>query len=223
MICFRSRRSWQVVYRWQNGRGDACEDAVSIPAVLRKGKRGHGAQTQPTGRHYQSLWNVDVRCGYGRIFSMNRSRRLRRFRMTSTLMVKPDGDKPGGRRASRWSRLKARAATTRRSWRRTLVMSDGRRHPRRAVKMARLDAAPGYGRAKVLVKRAKETLPDRKTEAVSEWMGHRPALPDTVPSSGLRQNARTSLKPQVTAIYPTLRFFVPDPINSTDSGGAARF
>ena len=101
--------------------------------------------------------------------------------------------------------------------------ADGRRHPRRAVKMARLDAAPGYGRAKVLVKRAKETSPDRKTEAVSEWMGHRPALPDTVPSSGLRQNARTSLKPQVTAIYPTLRFFVPDPINSTDSGGAARF
>ncbi|HXV31358.1 MAG TPA: FAD-binding oxidoreductase [Sinorhizobium sp.] len=52
------------------------------------------------------------------------------------------------------------------------------------VEMAGLDAAPDYRRAKVLVKRAKEALPDLKAEETSEWMGHRPALPDTVPIIG---------------------------------------
>lgn len=52
------------------------------------------------------------------------------------------------------------------------------------VEMAGLDAAPDYRRAKVLVKRAKEALPDLKAEQTSEWMGHRPALPDTVPVIG---------------------------------------
>ncbi|MGN7806781.1 NAD(P)/FAD-dependent oxidoreductase [Ensifer sp. 22521] len=52
------------------------------------------------------------------------------------------------------------------------------------VEMAGLDAPPDYRRAKVLVKRAKEALPDLKAEQVSEWMGHRPALPDTVPVIG---------------------------------------
>jgi D-amino-acid dehydrogenase len=52
------------------------------------------------------------------------------------------------------------------------------------VEMAGLDAAPDYRRAKVLVKRAKEALPDLKVEQASEWMGHRPAMPDTVPVMG---------------------------------------
>lgn len=52
------------------------------------------------------------------------------------------------------------------------------------VEMAGLDAPPDYRRARVLVKRAKEALPDLKAEATSEWMGHRPALPDTVPVIG---------------------------------------
>ena len=52
------------------------------------------------------------------------------------------------------------------------------------VEMAGLDAPPDYRRAKVLVKRAKEALPDLKVEQTSEWMGHRPALPDTVPVMG---------------------------------------
>jgi len=52
------------------------------------------------------------------------------------------------------------------------------------VEMAGLDAPPDFRRAKVLVKRAKEALPDLKAEQVSEWMGHRPALPDTVPVIG---------------------------------------
>lgn len=49
------------------------------------------------------------------------------------------------------------------------------------VEMAGLDAAPDYRRAKVTVKRAKEALPNLTCEDFTEWMGHRPALPDTVP------------------------------------------
>ena len=49
------------------------------------------------------------------------------------------------------------------------------------VEMAGIDAAPDYRRSKVTVKRAKEALPNLKCEDFTEWMGHRPALPDTVP------------------------------------------
>lgn len=49
------------------------------------------------------------------------------------------------------------------------------------VEMAGLDAEPDYRRAKITVKRAQEALPNLKVEDTSEWMGHRPALPDTVP------------------------------------------
>jgi D-amino-acid dehydrogenase len=49
------------------------------------------------------------------------------------------------------------------------------------VEMAGLDAEPDYQRAKVLVKRAREALPELRANEVTEWMGHRPALPDTVP------------------------------------------
>ncbi|MDX8442892.1 NAD(P)/FAD-dependent oxidoreductase [Mesorhizobium australafricanum] len=52
------------------------------------------------------------------------------------------------------------------------------------VEMAGLEAPPDYRRAKVLVKRAKEALPDLTVDEASEWMGHRPALPDTVPVMG---------------------------------------
>ncbi|MGY5808684.1 NAD(P)/FAD-dependent oxidoreductase [Rhizobium sp. LEGMi198b] len=52
------------------------------------------------------------------------------------------------------------------------------------VEMAGLDALPDYQRAKVLVKRAREALPGLKVGGTSEWMGHRPALPDTVPIIG---------------------------------------
>ncbi|MCW0001991.1 FAD-binding oxidoreductase [Pararhizobium sp. YC-54] len=53
------------------------------------------------------------------------------------------------------------------------------------VEMAGLDAAPDYRRSKVLVKRAREALPQLKVENTTEWMGHRPAMPDTVPVMGL--------------------------------------
>lgn len=49
------------------------------------------------------------------------------------------------------------------------------------VEMAGLDAPPDYRRAKITVKRAKEALPNLRCENFTEWMGHRPALPDTVP------------------------------------------
>lgn len=57
------------------------------------------------------------------------------------------------------------------------------------VEMAGLDAAPDYRRAKVTVKRAKEALPNLICDDFTEWMGHRPALPDTVPI--LSASART--------------------------------
>ena len=49
------------------------------------------------------------------------------------------------------------------------------------VEMAGIDAPPDYRRAKITLKRAREALPNLKTEDTTEWMGHRPALPDTVP------------------------------------------
>ena len=49
------------------------------------------------------------------------------------------------------------------------------------VEMAGLDAPPDYRRAKITVRRAREALPNLRCEDFTEWMGHRPALPDTVP------------------------------------------
>jgi D-amino-acid dehydrogenase len=57
------------------------------------------------------------------------------------------------------------------------------------VEMAGLDAAPDYRRSKVTVKCAREALPNLRCEDFTEWMGHRPALPDTVPI--LSASART--------------------------------
>jgi D-amino-acid dehydrogenase len=52
------------------------------------------------------------------------------------------------------------------------------------VEMAGLEAPPDYRRAQVLVRHARVALPDLQANDVSEWMGHRPALPDTVPIIG---------------------------------------
>jgi D-amino-acid dehydrogenase len=49
------------------------------------------------------------------------------------------------------------------------------------VEMAGLAAAPDYRRSKVTVRRAMEALPNLRCENFTEWMGHRPAFPDTVP------------------------------------------
>ncbi|KUF10063.1 NAD(P)/FAD-dependent oxidoreductase [Pseudoponticoccus marisrubri] len=49
------------------------------------------------------------------------------------------------------------------------------------VEMAGLEAAPDYRRARVTVRHARSALPNLAVGEVTEWMGHRPALPDTVP------------------------------------------
>lgn len=49
------------------------------------------------------------------------------------------------------------------------------------VELAGLDAAPDYRRARVLVRHAQRALPGLRAEETTEWMGHRPALPDTIP------------------------------------------
>ena len=50
--------------------------------------------------------------------------------------------------------------------------------------MAGLEAPADYRRAKIVVERAREALPGLQVRQASEWMGHRPALPDTVPIIG---------------------------------------
>lgn len=49
------------------------------------------------------------------------------------------------------------------------------------VELAGLDAAPDFRRPRVLVRHAQRALPGLKVEETTEWMGHRPALPDTIP------------------------------------------
>jgi D-amino-acid dehydrogenase len=52
------------------------------------------------------------------------------------------------------------------------------------VEFAGLEAPPDYRRARVLLKHGKEVFPDLKAERGSEWMGHRPCLPDSLPVIG---------------------------------------
>ena len=49
------------------------------------------------------------------------------------------------------------------------------------AEFAALDAEPNYKRAKVLLKHASHYLEGLKTEAVTEWMGQRPMMPDSLP------------------------------------------
>ena len=49
------------------------------------------------------------------------------------------------------------------------------------VELAGLDAAPDYRRPRVLVRHAQRVLPGLAVEDATDWMGHRPALPDTIP------------------------------------------
>ncbi|UVC08760.1 FAD-binding oxidoreductase [Rhizobium sp. TH2] len=50
-----------------------------------------------------------------------------------------------------------------------------------SVEMAGLTRAPNWRRARILVEHAKFALPSLNVENTTEWMGHRPATPDTVP------------------------------------------
>ncbi|MFA3916634.1 NAD(P)/FAD-dependent oxidoreductase [Ruegeria hyattellae] len=49
------------------------------------------------------------------------------------------------------------------------------------VEMAGLNAAPDFRRAEITAKRAREALPNLRLANTSEWMGHRPSFPDTIP------------------------------------------
>lgn len=49
------------------------------------------------------------------------------------------------------------------------------------AEFARLDAAPNYRRARVLQQHAKHYLPDLRLDSVTEWMGQRPMMVDSVP------------------------------------------
>jgi D-amino-acid dehydrogenase len=65
----------------------------------------------------------------------------------------------------------------------------GRRHPRgRHGRGGGAGRTPRRRRAKVTVRRAQQALPGLVGADFTEWMGHRPALPDTVPilSAGAR-------------------------------------
>jgi D-amino-acid dehydrogenase len=52
------------------------------------------------------------------------------------------------------------------------------------VEFGGLDRPPNYARAKTLLRKAADFLPGLKTAGGSEWMGHRPALPDSLPVIG---------------------------------------
>lgn len=59
-----------------------------------------------------------------------------------------------------------------------------------SVEMAGLRRPPNWKRARVLVSYAREALPALKVENYTEWMGHRPALPDTIPIMSPSSRAR---------------------------------
>jgi D-amino-acid dehydrogenase len=50
-----------------------------------------------------------------------------------------------------------------------------------SVEMAGLARAPDWRRARILVEHARYALPSLKVGDHTEWMGHRPSLPDTIP------------------------------------------
>ena len=53
-----------------------------------------------------------------------------------------------------------------------------------SVEFAGLRAAPDYRRAAVLLERGRDMFPHLDTSRTSEWMGHRPCLPDSLPVIG---------------------------------------
>ncbi|MHA1599693.1 MAG: NAD(P)/FAD-dependent oxidoreductase [Alphaproteobacteria bacterium] len=52
------------------------------------------------------------------------------------------------------------------------------------AEFAGLDAPPNRRRARILTKLGKELLPNLNTQEATDWMGHRPALPDSLPVIG---------------------------------------
>ena len=52
------------------------------------------------------------------------------------------------------------------------------------AEFAHIDAEPDYRRAKALLQHAQRFLPGLKGESVTEWMGQRPMMPDSIPVLG---------------------------------------
>lgn len=52
------------------------------------------------------------------------------------------------------------------------------------VELAGLEAEPNYERARVLLRMAKRMIPGLKPDKFTEWMGHRPCHPDSLPVIG---------------------------------------
>jgi D-amino-acid dehydrogenase len=52
------------------------------------------------------------------------------------------------------------------------------------VEFAGLEAPPDYRRARRLLEQVRELYPAVRTEAFTEWMGHRPCMPDSLPVIG---------------------------------------
>jgi len=57
-----------------------------------------------------------------------------------------------------------------------------------AAEFAGVEAPPNFRRSTMLLKLAARYLPDLKTEGGTQWMGHRPQTPDTVPVIGRSTN-----------------------------------
>ena len=53
-----------------------------------------------------------------------------------------------------------------------------------AIEFAGLDARPNFSRCKVLLRQAQEYFPNLNVDGGTEWMGHRPSTPDSLPVIG---------------------------------------
>ena len=52
------------------------------------------------------------------------------------------------------------------------------------VELAGTEAPPNYARARKLLEVGREIFPGLKTEGYTQWMGHRPCTPDSLPVIG---------------------------------------
>ena len=62
-----------------------------------------------------------------------------------------------------------------------------------AVELGGLHLAPNYKRADVLLKKAKDFLPELNVEQGQQWMGFRPSMPDSLPVIGFAKNSQQVL------------------------------
>ena len=56
------------------------------------------------------------------------------------------------------------------------------------VELAGLDEPPNYNRARKLVEVSQKLFPGLRSEKYTQWMGHRPCLPDSLPVIGASPN-----------------------------------